>query len=226
MDFERFDKLARSDRVTLLTALELLWQNGRMMLQTEDESVLMAGYIASIGGFYTKEKLHEVMTTAKELASLETAELIRCLRCGSMKMKNQDADEEGVCPICGGELEYGNDKPLDDGGVYEWTCPDCGAIGKEGYSKVFDRHYDVHDGDGNPYPALPDSAKPIAVPETAEGPLSPCTPEVVVMAADRIYALSPADTAELNACFPRDDWGEYFWGFTCFPRQDYAKVEL
>lgn len=54
MDFERFDKLARSDRVTLLTALELLWQNGRMMLQTEDESVLMAGYIASIGGFYTK----------------------------------------------------------------------------------------------------------------------------------------------------------------------------
>ena len=60
-------------------------------------------------------------------------------------MKNQDADEEGVCPICGGELEYGNDKPLDDGGVYEWTCPDCGAIGKEGYSKVFDRHYDVHE---------------------------------------------------------------------------------
>ena len=59
MDFERFDKLARSDRVTLLTALELLWQNGRMMLQTEDESVLMAGYIASIGGFYTKEKLHD-----------------------------------------------------------------------------------------------------------------------------------------------------------------------
>ena len=224
MDFERFDKLARSDRVTLLTALELLWQNGRMMLQTEDESVLMAGYIASIGGFYTKEKLHEVMTTAKELASLETAELIRCLRCGSMEMKNQDADEEGVCPICGGELEYGNDKPLDDGGVYEWTCPDCGAIGKEGYSKVFDRHYDVHDGDGNPYPALPDSAKPIAVPETAEGPLSPCTPEVVVMAAYRIYALSPADTAELNARFPRDDWGEYFWGFTCFSRQDYAKV--
>ena len=43
MDFERFDKLARSDRVTLLTALELLWQNGRMMLQTEYESLLMAG---------------------------------------------------------------------------------------------------------------------------------------------------------------------------------------
>ena len=55
MDFERFDKLARSDRVTLLTALELLWQNGRMMLQTEDESVLMAGYIASIGGFTQKK---------------------------------------------------------------------------------------------------------------------------------------------------------------------------
>ena len=30
MIFERFDKLARTDRVLLLTALELLWQNGEV----------------------------------------------------------------------------------------------------------------------------------------------------------------------------------------------------
>ena len=153
MDFERFDKLARTDRVVLITALELLWQNGRVMIQSEEVSKLTASCASSLGGFYTEEKLHEVVTVCKELAHLETAELIRCIRCGSMEMTVPDAEEEGICPICGGELEYGDDKPLDDGGVYEWTCPSCGATGKEGYSKVFDQHYDVYDGDGKPYSA-------------------------------------------------------------------------
>lgn len=226
MNAERFDKLARGDRVTLLAALELLWQNGRMMLQTEDKSALMAGCIASIGGFYTKEKLHKVVTTAKELASLETAELIRCLRCSSMEMKDPDAGEEGICPICGGELEYGSDKPLDDGGVYDWTCFDCGATGKEGYSKVFDQHYDVRDGDGNPYPIPLNGAQDtaLAVPEIAKCPSYPCAAEMLVMNAGRISVLPPADAAGLDAHFPRNDWGEYFWGFTCFSRQDYAKI--
>ena len=226
MDFERFDKLARTDRVTLLTALELLWQNGRMMIQTEDVSALMADCVAGIGGFYTTEKLREVVTACKELASLETAELIRCLRCNSMKMKAPGADEEGICPICGGELEYGDDEPLDDGGVYEWTCLHCGATGKEGYDKVFDRHYDVQDGNGNPYPDSSDNAQDtaLAVPETAECPASPCAAEILVMDGSRVNALPPADAAGLNARFPREDWGKYFWGFTCFSRQDYAKT--
>lgn len=224
MDFERFDKLARTDRVTLLTALELLWQNGRAMIQTEDVSALMADCVAGIGGFYTTEKLREVVTACKELASLETAELIRCLRCNSMKMKAPNADEEGICPICGGKLEYGDDESMDDGGVYEWTCPHCGATGKEGYDKVFTRHYDVQDGDGNPYPDPSDSAQKtaLAVPETVECPPSPCAAEVVVMDGSYVKALSQMDAAGLNARFHREDWGEYFWGFTCFSRQDYA----
>ena len=224
MNTEQFDKLARTDRVTLLSALTLLWQNGREVIQAKDISALTADCMSSLGTLYTEKKVQEIAAICEELACLEPAELIRCLRCEGMEMPDPDADEEGICPICGGELEYEGDEPQDDGGVYEWTCPSCGATGKEGYNKVFDRHYDVHDGDGNPYPAPSDSAKPIAVLESAEGSLSPCTPEVVVMDADRIYALSPADTAELNARFPRDDWGEYFWGFTCFSRQDYAKV--
>ena len=224
MNTEQFDKLARADRVTLLSALTLLWQIGREAIQAKDISALTADCMSSLGTLYTKKNIQEIAVICKKLACMEPAELIRCLRCEGMEMPDPGADEEGSCPICGGELEYEGDEPQDDGGVYEWTCPSCGATGKEGYNKVFDRHYDVHDGDGNPYPAPSDSAKPIAVPETAEGPLSPCTPEVVVMDAGRIYALSPVDTAELNVQFPRDDWGEYFWGFTCFSRQDYAKV--
>ena len=77
MIFERFDKLARTDRVLLLTALELLWQNGRGMIQSEDVSRLTASCVSSLGTFYTGEKLHEAVTVCKELACLETAELIR-----------------------------------------------------------------------------------------------------------------------------------------------------
>lgn len=60
-------------------------------------------------------------------------------------------DQEGVCPICGAELRYdGPHEIVDDGGLIPWTCPNCGATGKEGYNTLFDQHYDVQDGDGKP----------------------------------------------------------------------------
>lgn len=40
----------------------------------------------------------------------------------------------------------------------------------------------------------------------------------------KIGALPRADIEQLNSFFPREDWNLYFWGFTCFSRQDYAKV--
>ncbi len=135
MDFERFDKLARTDRVVLITALELLWQNGRAMIQSEEVSKLTAGCVSSLGGFYTEEKLHEVVTVCKELAHLETAELIRCIRCGSMEMKTPDAEEEGICPICGSELEYGDDKPLDDGVSMNGRAPAAEPPAKRGTAR-------------------------------------------------------------------------------------------
>lgn len=59
--------------------------------------------------------------------------------------------QEGICPICGAELRYdGPHEVMDDGGLIPWTCPDCGATGKEGYNCVFDQHYDVMDGNGQP----------------------------------------------------------------------------
>lgn len=36
--------------------------------------------------------------------------------------------------------------------------------------------------------------------------------------------LPQADAARLSAYFPKEDWNLNFWGFTCFSRQNYAKV--
>lgn len=52
--------------------------------------------------------------------------------------------QEGICPICGGEIAYTDaHDTLDDGYVIPWRCPSCGTTGKEGYTSVFDQHYDV-----------------------------------------------------------------------------------
>lgn len=219
MNFERFDKLARTDRVALLTALELLWQNGRAMIQSEDVSKLTAGCVSSLGGFYTEEKLREIVDICKDLAHWGTADLIRCLRCGGMEIKAPNAEKEGICPICSGDLEYGDDEPLDDGGVRDWTCLSCGATGKEGYSKVFDQHYDVRDGDGNPY--SPPSNDIVCAMDPAP---SPCAPKLLMMGQESINALPQGDVEQMNVYFPREDWNLYFWGFTCFSRQNYSKT--
>ncbi len=59
--------------------------------------------------------------------------------------------EDGICPCCGAEIEYvGAYDHDDDGATLDWTCPKCGASGKAGYTFVFDQHYCVQDGDGNP----------------------------------------------------------------------------
>lgn len=65
-------------------------------------------------------------------------------------------DEEGVCPQCGAQVEYGEREAVDEGGAYFWQCPKCGATGREGYNEVFDgHHYCVRDKDGNPIPGRP-----------------------------------------------------------------------
>ncbi len=69
----------------------------------------------------------------------------------------EEGDQEGICPICGGELEFGDNEQMDNGGVYPWTCKACGATGKQGYDEVFDgRHYDVRDANGGKIPGRAD----------------------------------------------------------------------
>lgn len=58
--------------------------------------------------------------------------------------------EDGICPLCGKEIDYvGAYEHDDDGATLDWQCPSCGASGKAGYTFVFDKHYCIRDGSGN-----------------------------------------------------------------------------
>lgn len=47
----------------------------------------------------------------------------------------------------------------DNGGVYKWSCPECGATGDEGYDSVFDgNHYNIQDANGVPVNIEPPSS--------------------------------------------------------------------
>ena len=69
-----------------------------------------------------------------------------------LDFKKPSDPESGICPICGDALEYGVDELSEDGGSIEWTCSNCGATGEEYYKKVFDKHSNVFDCEGNPFP--------------------------------------------------------------------------
>lgn len=146
MEYEQFKKLAMGDRAILFAALSLLMQNGSAAIQAETETALVDVCTSALGAFIVKEKICEIVSVCKALAGLELNVLLAYIRHTDMGVQLPDADEEGICPVCGGELEYGNDNPTDNGGLIDWTCPDCGATGKEGYDKVFDRHYCVVKG--------------------------------------------------------------------------------
>lgn len=65
--------------------------------------------------------------------------------------------KEGICPLCGAQIEYTSEKEfLDNGGTNGWKCPQCGATGKEGFNFTFDgNHYQVTGPDGTEYDVLP-----------------------------------------------------------------------
>ena len=153
MALEDFNRLANGDRVTLVLALELLLQNGRNTIQREEPLKLVAACKERIGGFFEEGALQEIVDVCRQLAALDTNILVDFIQRGSLDMKAPGAEEAGICPVCGGELEYVDTIRSDNGGFAVWTCPDCGATGKEGYDEVFDQHYDVNDGDGKPFPA-------------------------------------------------------------------------
>ena len=70
----------------------------------------------------------------------------------------EEQDKDGICPVCGAEIEYDGDEDDDGngGGWWDWECPKCGASGRAGFDKVFDRHYNVVDKNGNPIPGRPE----------------------------------------------------------------------
>lgn len=67
------------------------------------------------------------------------------------KTAPKKTDERGICPVCGTPIQYdGEYEILDDGGLIDWECPNCGTTGREGYDHVFDQHYNVYTADGEP----------------------------------------------------------------------------
>lgn len=65
-------------------------------------------------------------------------------------LADTEDDQEGVCPQCGGLVEYGMRDTTDEGILTHWDCPKCGATGLEGAKLVFERHYHVRMKNGNP----------------------------------------------------------------------------
>lgn len=55
--------------------------------------------------------------------------------------------KDGICPVCGKEIEYvGSYEHDDEGATLCFECPHCGATGKAGYNFVFDDYYCVQEG--------------------------------------------------------------------------------
>lgn len=48
--------------------------------------------------------------------------------------------EEGICPECNGEIDYGVARPDGMDLVYDYTCPNCSSTGSEYYNLIFDEH--------------------------------------------------------------------------------------
>ena len=56
--------------------------------------------------------------------------------------------KEGICPICGADVQYGSVEPDGNYLVYDYFCPDCTGFGKEWYDLDFDSHtIDGHEGE-------------------------------------------------------------------------------
>lgn len=57
-------------------------------------------------------------------------------------------EEEGVCPDCGAEIEYGTAEPDGNSLGYEYFCPECENSGVEWYDLDFDSHtINGHEGE-------------------------------------------------------------------------------
>lgn len=57
--------------------------------------------------------------------------------------------KDGICPLCGHNIEYiGSYDHDDEGATLDFECPHCGTTGKAGYDFVFDSYYQVRDKNG------------------------------------------------------------------------------
>ena len=66
------------------------------------------------------------------------------------KKKINTVCQDGICPLCGGQLHKHDEDP--DTNTLAWTCKECNAYGGSSYKShftVFEGHYDVFDSEDN-----------------------------------------------------------------------------
>ena len=118
--------------------------------------------LSNLSGFMEGGEIKVIAGAAKCLAGIDSAELLGYIHFCDFEFRDPDPgalhDEDGICPVCGAEVKYDGNEEDDGngGGTWGWDCPECGASGKAGFNKVFDRHYNVTDGDGESIPGRPD----------------------------------------------------------------------
>lgn len=153
MTFETFGRIACSNKVAVIMAMDLLLQNGRSFVMNNREADLVAAMESCTGNLISEQTLQDIVSMAKSLAQLGTGLLLAYIKKSGLDVSMPGGQAEGICPVCGSRIDYNDDIPMDDTGVRKWTCPDCGASGLEEYRKLFERHCNVMDGAGNPYRA-------------------------------------------------------------------------
>lgn len=84
-------------------------------------------------------------------AQMRQGAVAGALEIGGQPEPKSKEDMSGVCPVCGGKLEYYGTERFEGGrGVRWWMCQVCESTGKEGFDEVFDgHHYEVRDASGN-----------------------------------------------------------------------------
>lgn len=148
MEYKDFEKLYRGDPVIFHLALDILMGNGRNAIESFSDQTLRAKAARQLSGLFSDEKIGTTVKAVRDLAGLKNMDLLAyASQCG-VKLEDDPVDEPGVCPLCGGALEYQLEEYQ---GFYarDWLCKGCGAKGKEAYRKVFDGHYNIVDSSGH-----------------------------------------------------------------------------
>lgn len=144
------NKYFRLGDIVFSMALDILMEYGRNFLRQANNSVTISGNLIS------EEMKADVIAYAKDLANAEPAVIIALIQRditpidgdGVAIPKLNNGHEDGVCPFCGGEIEYNGDQDIidDSDTAVTWKCPDCGASGTACYHGVFAGHEDLTEG--------------------------------------------------------------------------------
>ena len=161
MNYKEIKAAYMANQFYFHAALGVLHEHGADKLMCND---VQAQFVPANTNLITPEAQREILAIANKLASADLNTLLYFVQRDMAALPLPDGaapvhpsgDEEGVCPLCGGSVNYQGENTIDDdGGVIPWECPECGATGKEGYNRAFDQHYAVCDRNGVPIPGRP-----------------------------------------------------------------------